>query len=542
MTSRSIHRDNPIVPTSPRALEWASHGHGSALAQVSLGAGRRPTLGRDLLPSLGSKRIPHQETTGMPGTLSRRIATLALPLGAIAFTASAGCNSRDVAAVDPLLDREQLAEIPIELNRDLDLIFIVDDSSSMDPNQDALIANFPRFIEVLSGIEGGLPNVHIAVISTDVGADPTPLGEPFVAQNCDGVGHDGRFIVGPQDVGCPGINDQWLIDVADEDGTRIRNYDGELADRFTCMATLETGGCGFEMPLEALRRALEHPDNQGFFRDDAHLGVVILSDEDDCSVHDLSMMGDDPRSDLSSTYGPLDSFRCTDFGVRCDPVDCEEFPGDLRCEGPRQNCEPDGDSPYMYPPDYYADIVLDFKNGDANKVIVAGIIGDVEPVEVFHDTSSDGLTRARLRPSCDTSAGNADPGVRLEAFLQQFSNRESTSICDGDLSGPVEAIARRFVAVFGSPCIGGQLRDTQPDEPGIQPECIVADVSNPGTNDEVEFLLPECNGDQSNVPCWYMEQAEQCSGTPTGLALEIERGDTSPPQNTTIRARCVADG
>ncbi len=464
-----------------------------------------------------------------------------------ALASLAACPDRDIAAVDPVAEREQRAEIPVEIQRDLDLIFIVDDSSSMTPNQRALIQNFPRFMNVLASVDGGLPNVHIGVISTDVGGDPTPLGHNFVADECVGDGYDGRFIVGEGDEGCPGLDDQWIVDVANEeaddgegdDDERIRNYQGELGELFTCMAELGTDGCGFEMPLESLRRALEHPDNEDFFRDHAYLGVVILSDEDDCSIHDLNMLGESPVAPLGESYGPLASFRCTDYGIRCDPVDCDEYPRDMRCEGERQNCEPDYDSPYMHPPEYYADVLREFR--DENRIIVAGIIGDPEPVEVFHE--SDGLTTfARLAPSCATPAGDADPGVRLSVFLDQFAESEQASICDGDLSGPVDDIAQRFAEILASPCVGGNIRDMQPDQPGIQPQCSVSDVEHPGTDAEQEYPLPACDGGQANAPCWYMEPSEECEGvTPTGLALEVERADTAPPPGTRIRARCVAD-
>jgi hypothetical protein len=461
-------------------------------------------------------------------------------LGALALGSMAmGCESRDVMTPETSIGGETLTEIPIAITDKLDLIFVVDDSSSMTPNQDALIANFPRFMDLLSNIEGGLPSVHIGVISTDVGADPTPLGEPFVAPNCEGDGHDGRFIVGAQDSGCAGISGRWIEDVRRSDGTRERNYDGDLADVFTCMASLGTTGCGLEMPFEALRRALEHPDNQAFFRDDAHLVVIFLTDEDDCSAHDLRMFGDDPRSPLSSEYGPLDSFRCTDFGVRCEPVDCEEFPSDLRCEGTRQHCEPNYDSPYMHPPEHFAQLLLDFKGGDQHAITVGGIFGDPEPFTVAHVSGYDNVTRAILEPSCDTAAGNADPGVRIQAFLDQFANRASTSICDGDLSGPIEELAARVLPAL-YPCVRGQLLDTQPDQPGIQPDCVVADVTAPGTSEEVETLVAPCDADRSNAPCWTMEPAPQCSATDTGLLLHIERADLRPPEGSQLRVRCQA--
>src|SRR5262245_36798130 len=56
------------------------------------------------------------------------------------------------------------------VNRDIDLLFLVDDSNSMRLSQNNLNDNFPAFMTTLRNIPGGLPNVHIAVVSSDMGA------------------------------------------------------------------------------------------------------------------------------------------------------------------------------------------------------------------------------------------------------------------------------------------------------------------------------------------------------------------------------------
>ena len=69
-------------------------------------------------------------------------------------------------------DRQQIKyfshkDIPVTVNRDLDILFLIDDSPSMADKQNNLAANFPNFINVLNTIEGGLPNVHIGVVFTN---------------------------------------------------------------------------------------------------------------------------------------------------------------------------------------------------------------------------------------------------------------------------------------------------------------------------------------------------------------------------------------
>jgi len=45
-------------------------------------------------------------------------------------------------------------------NRDVDILFLVDDSPSMTPLQQSLIAGFPTLMDTLTALPGGLPNIH----------------------------------------------------------------------------------------------------------------------------------------------------------------------------------------------------------------------------------------------------------------------------------------------------------------------------------------------------------------------------------------------
>ncbi len=57
------------------------------------------------------------------------------------------------------------------------------------------------------------------------------------------------------------------------------------------VAQIGATGCGFEAPLEAMKRSLDGSriENTGFIRDGAFLAVVFLTDEDDASVKDSSV-------------------------------------------------------------------------------------------------------------------------------------------------------------------------------------------------------------------------------------------------------------
>lgn len=457
---------------------------------------------------------------------------LATALLATAATSFFACTDREVARVDPRQNREQEKEIPVEINRDLDILFVIDNSNSMRDEQVSLAANFDNFINVLNNIDGGLPNVHIGVVSTDLGAGP------YNITGCTGNGDNGvlqNAAVGT--AGCPVPSDLWIKDIGDEMGNRTKNYTGGLAETFSCIAQLGVSGCGFEQPLESMLLALQNTSGQntGFLRDDAFLAVIVITDEDDCSAKDPSIFNSDMSLDnISSELGFLSSFRCFEFGVTCDP----DSP---RSAGPRQDCVAQEGSNYMHDVSRYTDFLTNLKD-DPGKVIVAGIRGPGNNVTVALREGE-----PKLAPSCCTGAGvcdintmdgKADPAVRLDSFLAAFPNRNTaTSICNENLSDALTVIATLLAEVIGNPCIGGDLALTDG-----QPECTVADVTKLNQDGQSEAIMAACNDARTNVPCYHFDiDAANCSTTPTQLALIIERGSSNPPPDTTVVARCVAN-
>src|SRR5262245_10939664 len=77
------------------------------------------------------------------------------------------CNARSLEKPMPNPEMIYTKSFQQTINRNVDLLFFVDDSSSMSLLQTNLRNNFPRFIQRLMD-PPGLPNVHIAVISSDM--------------------------------------------------------------------------------------------------------------------------------------------------------------------------------------------------------------------------------------------------------------------------------------------------------------------------------------------------------------------------------------
>ncbi len=270
------------------------------------------------------------------------------------------CNSHPLQ--EPLPDPQQQTDFSILVSpeREVDILFLVDNSPSMDPKQTALAKNFPRMIDVLNTLEGGLPDVHIGVVSSDMGA-----GQEGIGGNCNvplgdrGLlwGNDktpgARATVAPGSQwaaaanppitdGC-GLADgaRWISDVQKPNGQvgRDTNYSGRpIADVFSCLAkAVGVVGCGYEHQLQAVRLALNpqkigcdssgnnctdvNMGNLGFIRPKAYLAIVLITDEDDCSADpddgkNNGMFLEKPR-DANGVTTETASMRCAARGHVC---------------------------------------------------------------------------------------------------------------------------------------------------------------------------------------------------------------------------------
>src|SRR5689334_2419978 len=174
---------------------------------------------------------------------------------AIAFgSLLAGCPDRTISEVNPQQGRVEYKEIPVTLNRNVDILFVIDDSPSMLDKQTNVKNNFPKFIDVLNTIQGGLPDVHIGVVSSDMGTKATQDGPgTAIGQvgngGCSGNGKSGNLQTGTAGTAVMG---NFISDIKQTDGSRLKNYTGTLNDVFGKLASLGAGGCGFEQHLQAM--------------------------------------------------------------------------------------------------------------------------------------------------------------------------------------------------------------------------------------------------------------------------------------------------
>ena len=214
----------------------------------------------------------------------------ALSLAGLAGLCCFSCAEHPVTPLSEAFDRWHIEESqPLGTNR-VDVLWVVDNSSSMLDEQAQLGREFASFVDALSLLGA---DVHLAAVSTDISEGGTFRRGPgdVIAKGCfsppddlatcgqrDPVLRTSDYKVDPNDPGS-------AIDAA------------RLAADFRCLG--QTGDCGepIEMGLDAVRLALSPESlagpNQGFLRDDAYLVVIVLSDEDDCSQNGASTSGGD---------------------------------------------------------------------------------------------------------------------------------------------------------------------------------------------------------------------------------------------------------
>ncbi|HEY4395767.1 MAG TPA: hypothetical protein VGP64_16975 [Polyangia bacterium] len=218
----------------------------------------------------------------------------------------------------------------------LDVLFMVDNSASMAPLQTKMAAQLSTFMNGLkNATTGTLPDLHVAVVSSSFGA-----GEWGNVNQCYAGSHpgddQGKFQQGPGGAGsgsCAMLHTgEKFLKTRDDAGTNAPNFEGDLVTAFQCMALIGDNGCGFESQFESIFFALhkgslplgsgvdEDPDNGGFLRADAQLAVVMLTNEDDCSVASNSLLLDPSINSVNdpSGLGALHSYRCNEFGHLCN--------------------------------------------------------------------------------------------------------------------------------------------------------------------------------------------------------------------------------
>jgi hypothetical protein len=337
----------------------------------------------------------------------------------------------------PIVERDAVSpgsDGPHAATRNLDLLFMIDNSPSMKEEQANLIRNFPVMINELKKLPGGLPNLHVAVVTSDLGAGSVPLSNG----GCPRIGGDRGIFHAPNCGLAPGSN----FLTTSSDGA-LNNFQGDLQSVFNCMASVGDQGCGYEHQLQATRVALYEaitPENKGFLRDDAMLAIVLISDEDDCSAQtSTNLFVDD-----ATFPGTTASFRCAQVGHLCDGKSPALTPFDAPLEACASN-----ENGRLIKVAEVVDSIKVLKSRPAEQIVVAGIFGwpnNPLGARYRYVQTPDGLDYA---PICQSVNGEATAGLRLKKFVESFGNAGAFfSICNDDFSPAMQQIGSRLAGRF----------------------------------------------------------------------------------------------
>lgn len=457
------------------------------------------------------------------------------------------CNSRTLEQPHPNPVRVVNNTFQATLNRKLDILFMVDNSQSMLPLQAKLLMQFPVFMNVLKmlptgdGSGTGLPDVHVAVVSSDTGPGIFNLPD----RHCAFTGDGGRFQSAPRGTCTTAPLPAGQNYLAASMNQGVKNYTGDISDAFTCIAALGDQGCGFEGQLKAVRWALDPlnvPDpNVGFLRPDAFLAVILITNEDDCSVPDDSMMIDPAQTRMSDPLGPLWSWRCNEFGHLCNiggqMVPPPRGPAMNNLQGCISNETPSGQLTHV------ADEVAFLKalKPDPSQIFVAAITGPSAPYSIeMIQNAMDVEQHPNIVHSCTQNSGEyADPAVRIQQWVESFGNHGLLqTICANSFAPSLMLIATELGKLLGPQCLTGNLVDLDITTPQIEPQCQVTDQYVNDQGKTVPSALPACASNNNTAPCWSLQaDANKCPGNT--LVLAANRGPGQLPNGLSTSVSCA---
>ncbi len=470
------------------------------------------------------------------------ISRLALLAGAaVALPSLFACLSHPVKVVEYDKAQEAKKGVSIAISKDVDIVFVIDDSGSMAEEQALLSANFASFIGVLEE-EDVKANYRLAITTTDAGnprcpkAATTPLNGNFALSSC--ADRLGDFIftgVDPAiDAGqtactdfCDYTDQELIIEptLIDGDDTPkkrpwLQNIEGETnipegistVEAFQCFGPQGIAGCGFESHLESMYKALIRADtsgenNLGFLRDQAILSVVFVTDEADCSYNvayeDIFTSNKVFWNDVNDPTPS--SAVCWRAGVEC----IGDASGYDRCVS--ANYDSTGakgvadDKAVLHPISRYTEqldaIELQKKESDSNAEVLVAVIAGVREDGMETPYSNVGgdefVANFGIDPGCQSMAsGSAVPPVRLREFAEHFQVGEDSnlfSICDDDYSPALAAIADKIRDQIKPACMPECIKDTDTTTPVLDFDCTLKQ-ENLATGDSLDIPVCEKNG------------------------------------------------
>ena len=367
----------------------------------------------------------------------------------------------------------------------VDILMMIDNSSSMLEMQQKLYAQLPLFIQSLQSLPTP-PNLHLAVVSSDLGAP----GDSTTSIGCTASGDQGQFQSMPRGTCTATTLAAGSTFISDEDN--MPNFTDPLSNVLQCIALLGDTGCGFEHQLASIDRALgadglgpAPSTNANFLRPNAYLVIMMLTNEDDCSAPAntelYSLNGG--LQNLSNALGPIANYRCNQFGHLCtDPASGASIAPPLNPPSDAQgtttaptldlgNCISNDTNGLLTPVAKFVSDIKALKPDPDKQIIVGAIAAPAAPYSVAWlpaSGASADTPAGQLWPVIEHSCGPVgfydvnpkatqnptdqsfgDPAVRIAQFVQAFPNGVQGSICDASFATTLGAVAGKIGQLIG---------------------------------------------------------------------------------------------
>lgn len=382
---------------------------------------------------------------------------------------------------------------PTEPSDEIDILFVVDNSGSMGEEQ----ANLSESIaDILDPLTAAGKSVRVAITTTDDGnywcggaGVSDPESGHFVASSCRSRLGDFFFIGNNTDAEtvCTDFCDLESVVVeptttAQDAGATPRPWieigpegtnlpeNVSAAQALQCWLPQGINGCGFESTLETTSKALtlmqvEDQDEFGFLREGAHLAIVFVTDEADCSFNrDLqdTVFGEEGVGNqvfwsLPDTQQSPSSAVCWNAGVDCDfsAASAQCVSADKNVEGGPAGAASDA---ALYPVAQYRDQLTTLRQAKlpfGAEVFTFGIVGvpegygQTQPIVYAQgaDGTNPGSFQAKfgIGQGCSSTVAEAVPPVRLRELIQDSdwsAQSKLYSVCNVNYTPALQDIAR----------------------------------------------------------------------------------------------------
>ncbi|EDM79863.1 putative lipoprotein [Plesiocystis pacifica SIR-1] len=512
----------------------------------------------------------------------------AFALLTFAGVVASGCNAHDLKGVEIEGSSVSTNSLPLDVNRKVDVLLVLDNSGSMGEEQANLAANFGPVIERLEEVGA---DYRIGITTTDIGGhscEGQATGGSLHLSSC--LDRPGTFTFNGNDqfaaaceAHCQLSGEELEIRPTEgcgdsEEAARpwIQSYNGvsnlpegvTTLDAFQCFAPQGISGCGWESPLEAMARALENMHNPdrpeyGFLRDDALLAVVVVTDEVDCSYnpeHADALFLDGAFFADGVSYAT--SAACWNAGTDCEGESPYASCSDASYDASGNPTE-DRDAAVLRPVDHYVELLegVAAQKTSGREVLVsviAGVpLGYQDGEAIVYADSPDNSTQELfgIGDGCSNVVNGevqtAVPPVRLVSFASAFPSAFKDelnlySVCSEDYTPALEDIVANITVELPPACYGDCVKDIDASTEELDYNCNVYQDTSSGSEQ-----LPECERDGMGgheLPagadaCWIAHTGDdldpQCQVEGQNLEFElVRRSGVEVPCDAVVSAAC----